>query len=107
MVEKILASEGLTRHDLGREKFVNRVWEQIFGLGLVEPIDELVDDEAPTEVLEPWADTLRDDSRTGLPIYLRQANGSFVPASRFATRSVSFTLERSAVSTSISASPSR
>lgn len=29
---------------------------------LVEPIDELVDDEAPTEVLEPWADTLRDDS---------------------------------------------
>lgn len=27
VVEKLLASEGLTRHDLGREKFVERVWE--------------------------------------------------------------------------------
>lgn len=27
VVEKLLAQEGLTRHDLGREKFVARVWE--------------------------------------------------------------------------------
>ena len=27
MVEKILATEGLTRHDLGRERFAQRVWE--------------------------------------------------------------------------------
>lgn len=27
VVEKILATEGLTRHDLGREKFLDRVWE--------------------------------------------------------------------------------
>jgi valyl-tRNA synthetase len=27
VVEKLLAQEGLTRHDLGREKFVERVWE--------------------------------------------------------------------------------
>ena len=27
MVEKQLAQEGLTRHDIGREKFVERVWE--------------------------------------------------------------------------------
>ncbi len=27
VVEKLLATEGLTRHDLGREKFVDRVWE--------------------------------------------------------------------------------
>ncbi|MEZ4665531.1 MAG: valine--tRNA ligase [Thermomicrobiales bacterium] len=27
VVEKILATEGLTRHDLGREKFLARVWE--------------------------------------------------------------------------------
>lgn len=27
VVEKALAKEGLTRHDLGREKFVERVWE--------------------------------------------------------------------------------
>src|SRR5204862_2629369 len=27
VVEKELAKEGLTRHDLGREKFVERVWE--------------------------------------------------------------------------------
>lgn len=33
-----------------------------------------------------FQDTLRDDSRTQLPIYLRQADGTFVPASRFSTR---------------------
>src|SRR5687768_16047138 len=27
VVEKLLAAEGLTRHDLGREKFVERVWQ--------------------------------------------------------------------------------
>lgn len=27
VVEKLLAQEGLTRHDLGREKFVERVWQ--------------------------------------------------------------------------------
>ena len=27
VVEKLLAEEGLTRHDLGREKFLERVWE--------------------------------------------------------------------------------
>ncbi|MCA9860449.1 MAG: valine--tRNA ligase, partial [Thermomicrobiales bacterium] len=27
VVEKLLATEGLTRHDLGREKFVQRVWD--------------------------------------------------------------------------------
>jgi len=27
VVEKLLATEGLTRHDLGREKFLDRVWE--------------------------------------------------------------------------------
>jgi valyl-tRNA synthetase len=27
VVERLLAQEGLTRHDLGREKFVERVWE--------------------------------------------------------------------------------
>jgi valyl-tRNA synthetase len=27
VVEKLLAEEGLTRHDLGRERFVERVWE--------------------------------------------------------------------------------
>lgn len=27
VVEKLLAEEGLTRHDLGREKFVERVWQ--------------------------------------------------------------------------------
>jgi valyl-tRNA synthetase len=27
VVEKLLAAEGLTRHDLGREKFLDRVWE--------------------------------------------------------------------------------
>ena len=33
-----------------------------------------------------FQDTLRDDSRTQWPIYLRQADGSFVPAGRVATR---------------------
>jgi len=27
VVEKMLLQEGLTRHDLGREKFIERVWE--------------------------------------------------------------------------------
>ena len=27
VVERLIAKEGLTRHDLGREKFVERVWE--------------------------------------------------------------------------------
>ncbi len=33
-----------------------------------------------------FQDTLRDDSRTGLPIYLRDGQGGFVPASRQSTK---------------------
>ncbi len=29
VVERLLAKEGLTRHDLGREKFIERVWEWV------------------------------------------------------------------------------
>ena len=33
VVERDLASEGLTRHDLGREKFIERVWEWVDDYG--------------------------------------------------------------------------
>ena len=33
VVERDLASEGLTRHDLGREKFIERVWEWVKDYG--------------------------------------------------------------------------
>ena len=33
VVERELASEGLTRHDLGREKFIERVWEWVDDYG--------------------------------------------------------------------------
>ena len=29
VVEKSLASQGITRHDLGRELFINKVWEWV------------------------------------------------------------------------------
>ena len=33
VVEKRLAAEGITRHDLGREAFVERVWEHVHDTG--------------------------------------------------------------------------
>ena len=38
VVERLLAEEGLTRHDLGREKFLERVWEWVARYG--STIDE-------------------------------------------------------------------
>ena len=38
VVERLLAEEGLTRHDLGREKFLERVWEWVARYG--SAIDE-------------------------------------------------------------------
>ena len=38
VVERLLAQEGLTRHDLGREKFLERVWEWVAQYG--NTIDE-------------------------------------------------------------------
>ena len=43
VVEKELAKEGISRHDLGREKFVERVWEwkQQYGSTIVEQYKRL------------------------------------------------------------------
>jgi len=43
VVEKQLRSEGLTRHDLGREKFVERVWEwkEKYGRTIIEQLKRL------------------------------------------------------------------
>ncbi|HLF70258.1 MAG TPA: valine--tRNA ligase, partial [Actinomycetota bacterium] len=43
VVEKDLAKEGLTRHDLGRERFVERVWEwkQLYGDTIIRQLRRL------------------------------------------------------------------
>ena len=43
VVEKALAKEGLTRHDLGREKFIKKVWEwkEQYGNRIIEQLKKL------------------------------------------------------------------
>jgi valyl-tRNA synthetase len=43
VVERVLAKEGLTRHDLGREKFVERVWQwrEKYGSAIIRQLKKL------------------------------------------------------------------
>jgi len=43
VVERVLAGQGLTRHDLGREKFVERVWEwrEKYGSAIIRQLKKL------------------------------------------------------------------